>query len=83
LETIPELITEVRSKNDTQPEIDQKVKDYMTAGVKVVWVADPATQTVTEYRSGQSPRVYTINDTLTAEDIIPGFQMPVRQVFEI
>src|SRR5262245_23482157 len=48
LETIPELIVEVRSKNDTQPEIDQKVRDYLGAGVKVAWVPDPDTQTVTE-----------------------------------
>jgi Uma2 family endonuclease len=83
LETIPDLIVEVRSKNDTQPEVDQKVADYLKAGVKVVWVADPAKETVTEYRLGQPPRVYTIVDTLTIEDIIPGFQMTVRQVFEI
>jgi Uma2 family endonuclease len=83
LETIPELISEVRSKNDTQPEIDQKVQDYLAAGVKVVWVADPTNQTVIEYRPGLAPRVYTIADTLTVDDIIPGFQMTVRQVFEI
>jgi Uma2 family endonuclease len=83
LETIPELISEVRSKNDTQPEIDKKVEDYLRAGVKVVWVADPATQTVTEYRPGLPPRVYTIADTLTVDDIIPGFRMTVQQVFEI
>jgi Uma2 family endonuclease len=83
LETIPDLVVEVRSKNNTQPEIDHKARDYLKAGVKVVWVADPAAQTVTEYSPGQPLRVYTINDTLTVEDIIPGFQMPVRQVFEI
>jgi Uma2 family endonuclease len=82
LETIPELVVEVRSKNDSQPEVDQKIRDYLTAGVKVAWVPDPDTQTVTEYRSGQPPRVYTVRDTLTVDDIIPGFRMPVSQVFE-
>jgi Uma2 family endonuclease len=83
LETIPDVVVEVRSKNDTQPEVDHKVGDYLKAGVKLVWVADPAKEIVTEYRPGQPPRVYTITDTLTVEDIIPGFQMPVRRVFDM
>src|SRR5262249_35192863 len=70
LETIPHLAVEIRSKNDTQPEIDSKVRDYLHAGVLVVWVADPSTQTVTEYRPGLSPRVYSAADTLTIEEII-------------
>jgi Uma2 family endonuclease len=83
LETIPELIVEVRSKNDTQPEIDHKVNDYLTAGVRVVWVADPATETVTAYRPGQPPQVFGPQDTLTVDDVIPGFAMPVRDVFVV
>ena len=42
LETIPDLVVEVRSKNDTLPAVQRKVDDYLTAGVKVVWVVDPA-----------------------------------------
>jgi Uma2 family endonuclease len=81
LETIPELTFEARSKNDTMPEVLAKVADYHKAGVRVVWVADPGPKTVTEYRPGQPPKVYGINDTLTVDDLIPGFRMPVQQVF--
>jgi Uma2 family endonuclease len=83
LETIPDLVVEVRSKNDTQPEIDAKVRDYLRAGVRVVWVADPERQTVTAYRPGQEPQVFTASDTLTVEDVIPGFQVPVQQIFQL
>jgi Uma2 family endonuclease len=83
LETIPDLIVEVRTQYNGRPEINQKVNDYLAAGARVLGIADAATEIVTEYRPGQPARVYTINDTLTVEDIIPGFQMPVRQVFEI
>jgi Uma2 family endonuclease len=81
LETIPHLAVEIRSKNDTQPEIDQKVADYFKAGVLVVWVADPVQETITEYRPGVPMRVYAATDILTIEDVIPGFQMTVRQAF--
>jgi Uma2 family endonuclease len=83
LETIPELVVEVRSKNDTQPEIDRKVGEYFLAGVRVVWVPDPERQIVTVYRPGQAPQVLGPQDTLTVDDVIPGFKMPVRDVFVI
>jgi Uma2 family endonuclease len=83
LETIPDLVVEVRSKNDTQPEVDHKVNDYLSAGVHVVWVADPAVQTVTAYRPGLTPQVLGPQDTLRVDDVIPGFKMPVRDVFVV
>lgn len=82
LETIADLFVEVRSKNDTRPEIRQKVRDYLKAGARAVWVADPQKQSVTEYRPGKKPKVHKIGDTLTIEDIIPGFRMAVADVFQ-
>jgi Uma2 family endonuclease len=83
LVTIPDLIVEVRSKNDTLPEIQRKVGEYLAAGVQVVWSADPSTQTVTAYRANQPPQVFGPNDTLTVEDVIPGFSMPISDVFAL
>lgn len=77
LVTIPELVVEVRSKNDTQPEIDAKVADYLAAGVVLVWIADPDARTVTAYQSNQPPAVFSAADTLTALPVIPGFAVPV------
>lgn len=82
LETIPDLVVEVVSKNDTRPYVVQKVSDYLSAGVKVVWVADPPSRTVTEYRPGVEPLVYQAEDVLTLEELIPGFRMQVSAAFE-
>jgi Uma2 family endonuclease len=81
LETIPDLVSEVRSKNDTNPELLQKVEDYLAAGVRVVWVTDPRSRTVTAYRRGQEPQVFQESDTLVVEDIIPGFKLSVEEIF--
>ncbi len=83
LETIPDLTVEVRSKNDTLAQLRRKVNRYLRAGVRVVWVADPIRRTVTEYRSGQTPQVFTEADTLTLEDIIPGFQLSVQAALRV
>lgn len=81
LETIPDLIVEVRSKNDAWAEILSKVAEYFQAGVRVVWVIDPENRTISEFRPNSSVRVFQETDDLTNDDIIPGFRMPVRNVF--
>jgi Uma2 family endonuclease len=78
--TVPQLVVEVRSKNDSQPEIDEKVKDYLKAGVALVWIADPDARTVTAHRGGQPPVVFAATDTLTAAPVIPTFAVPVADL---
>lgn len=81
--TIPELVVEVRSKNDTQPEIDEKVNDYLTAGVALVWIADPVARTVTVYQANQQPIVFAATDTLIANPVIPGFAVLVGNLLPV
>ncbi len=80
LVTIPELVVEVRSKNDTQPDVDEKVNDYLTAGAVLVWVADPDARTVTAYQANQTPVVFTATDTLIALPVFPGFAVLVSDL---
>lgn len=81
LETIPELVVEIRSKNDTKPFLARKVADYLAVGVQVVWVVDPDEESVTESRPGAEPAVLTGNETLECDDIIPGFRLPLAELF--
>jgi Uma2 family endonuclease len=81
LETIPELVVEVRSKNDTDAMVARKVSDYLAAGVRVVWLADPARQTIIEHRATAPPRTFSKNETLCADDVVPGFALPIADVF--
>jgi Uma2 family endonuclease len=83
LETLPDPLVEVRGRADSDSNIRRKVADCLTAGVAVVWRADPRKKTVTEHRRGKKPRIFTAKDTLTIEDVIPGFQMPVTEVFQL
>ncbi|MBX9624071.1 MAG: Uma2 family endonuclease [Gemmataceae bacterium] len=80
LETIPELVVEVRSKNDTSNEVRAKKEEYFDAGVRLVWVIDPDDRTVTAHQPGQPPLVFAEADTLTCP-LIPGFAVPVARLF--
>jgi Uma2 family endonuclease len=83
LETIPDLVVEVVSKNDRKSYTRRKVEDYLAAGVRVVWVADPLRRTITVHRPGCTPEVLGEDQELTAEGIIPGFQLSVREALEV
>ena len=78
--SVPALIVEIRSKTNTQAELDVKVRDYLAAGSVLVWVADPDTRTVTAHRADQLPLIFTANDTLTADPVIPGFAVAVAEL---
>lgn len=81
LETIPELIFEIRSKNDSRAAVQHKVEDYLKAGVKQVCVADAESQTITVHSPNQPSRAYAATDALEFPDLIPGFRMPVADAF--
>lgn len=80
LETTPELIVEVRSRNDWTPEVLAKTQEYFDAGVLVVWVIDPVARTVADRRPDGSATVFRETDTLTC-DLLPGFAVPVAKLF--
>ncbi len=75
LATIPKLVVEIRSKNDSLGEIESKVAEYLAAGVIEVWVLDPEDQSIAKHMSGEV-RTFATADTLTS-DLLPGFQVPV------
>src|SRR5688500_1678314 len=70
----PDLAIEVTSPNDLAYEVEDKVAEYLGAGVPLVWVLDPPTRTVRVYRPPSSPLgsgiVLRETDTLSGEDVL-------------
>lgn len=77
----PDLAVEVVSPSDRVVEVDEKVRDWLDAGTRLVWVVNPGARTVTVYRPGAKPTVLVESDTLEGEDVVPGFRLPVAEVF--
>ncbi len=78
----PNLAVEVVSPSDVQSRIAEKALAYLNAGTRLVWVLEPVSQTVTVYRSERDIETLTRDDTLTGEDVVPGFSCPVAHLFE-
>ena len=48
---------------------------------RLVWVVDPETRTISVYRSRSEITVLSEADTLTGGDVLPGFSVPVGEIF--
>lgn len=77
----PELIIEVISPNDLAAEVDLKIRDWFAAGAIVVWSVHPEIQRVHVHRANGAIEVFGIADTMTSEDVLPGFRMPLAELF--
>ena len=81
LRLAPDLILEVRSPSDTRPEAVAKMERWIRAGVRLGWELHPKERVLTVYRPGQPPRTIDIDGVIDGEDVLPGFQLPMRRLF--
>lgn len=77
----PDLAVEVLSPDDRAGEVLAKVRDWLQAGCRRVWVVDPRTRTVSVHRSPSQIVVLSETDALTDDDLLPGFRLPVAEIF--
>jgi Uma2 family endonuclease len=77
----PELIVEVLSPGDPWSELMEKLDEYFTIGVQMVWIADPKRQQIFVYHSLTEVERFTLNDQVTGGTVLPGFQVAVAEIF--
>ena len=80
---VPDLVAEILSPNDLAYDIEERIDDYLRAGVRLLWVVSPATRTVQVYRPDGSGTRLREADELTGEDIVPGFHCRVSDLFPL
>jgi Uma2 family endonuclease len=82
LDVAPELVAEILSPDDRPDDIVAKLGDYLAAGVVVVWVIDPRPRKVFAYRSLTQIRRFDESDALIDDEVLPGFSLPLAELFE-
>jgi len=81
-EFAPELVIEVRLPSDRLKKVIEKGQEYLDAGVKVVIIIDPDTESLGVFRAEELPMRYHNGDIVTLPDVLPGFSTPVKAFFE-
>ena len=77
----PDLAVEIRSPDNTAAELSAKAADYLRAGTRLVWVVDPAAQTVQVHRLGEPASITRAGASLDGKDLLPGFALPLNELF--
>ena len=81
-EMAPDLAVEVKSPRNSWPEMAAKAYMWLSYGSREAWVGDPETVTVRIYRPNAAPVVLSADDALDGGDLLSGFSIPVRELFE-
>jgi Uma2 family endonuclease len=77
----PDLAVEVLSPDDRPGYVREKVAEWLEAGTLAVWVVDPRERTVTVHEPGQRPSVFAEADVVPGGDLLPGYELAVRDLF--
>ncbi|MDX2231113.1 MAG: Uma2 family endonuclease [Leptolyngbyaceae cyanobacterium bins.349] len=69
----PDFVLELVSPSDDLTDVQAKMREYRENGVRLGWLIDPETKRVEIYRQGQAVQVLQAPETLSGEDVLPGF----------
>jgi len=77
----PDLAVEVISKSNTRKEMERKLGEYFSAGVRLAWLVYPKKKVVEVYTSPHDKQVLGVGDILDGGAVLPGFSLPLNEYF--
>ncbi len=81
----PDLAIEVKSPSNTERELLDKAESYLKSGTRLVWLVYPVSKVVWVCRLAENGDLILhkaeFNDTLHGEDVLPGFELAVKDIF--
>jgi Uma2 family endonuclease len=83
LQVVPDLVVEVISPRDTAYRVNEKIKEWLDAGTPLLWVVYPRELEVRVLYGHSGEKTFREADTLTGDPVLPGFSVPVKDLFEL
>lgn len=77
---MPDLAVEIKSPDDSLKTLRDKAHYYMVNGTRLVWIVDPAKRLVIVL-TPDDEEILLDGETLTGGDVLPGFTLPLRDIF--
>lgn len=78
---VPDLAVEIKSPSDSVRQMREKAAYYLANGARLVWLVYPAQRIIEIYTPDADVEILIVGDQLTGGDVLPGFTMPVAEVF--
>ncbi len=83
LEVMPELVVEIVSPNDRERDVAEKISMWLEHGVSMALEVRPAERTIAIHRPGVPAVTLTGEDVLDGGDVLPGFSLPLSEIFDV
>ena len=77
----PDFVAELLSPSDSAADVQAKVRDWLRAGVRLLWYIDPVAGTTSIYHAGRLT-VAGPEDTLDGVDVLPGFTLRIQDLLD-
>jgi Uma2 family endonuclease len=77
----PDFVVELRSSSDSLKKLQKKMAEYIENGVRLGWLIDPKNKTVEIYRQGKEVEILESPQTVSGEDILPGFELNLNKIW--
>lgn len=79
---LPDLAIEVKSPNDGFVGLREKANCYLDNGSRLVWLVFPNERQIEIHTADAPIATLGIGDTLTGGDVLPGFALPLGELFK-
>jgi Uma2 family endonuclease len=77
----PDFVVELRSSSNEMTDLRVKMLEYLEQGIRLGWLLDPKNDVVEIYRPGRPVEILKRPQTLSGEDVLPGFVLDLRGIF--
>jgi Uma2 family endonuclease len=77
----PDLAVEIISPGNTRGEMQRKLTEYFESGVRLVWYIDPSDKSARVFKAPDEFTTLGENDFLDGADVLPGFQLALKDLF--
>ncbi|MGB3649833.1 MAG: Uma2 family endonuclease [Rivularia sp. (in: cyanobacteria)] len=78
----PDFVIEIMSPSDNLKKLQNKMEEYIENGCRLGWLINRKKQEVEIYRSGKEVEVLKLPETLSGEDVLPGFVLNMQKIWE-
>ena len=77
----PDFVVELRSRSDRMVDLREKMTAYVANGARLGWLIDPYERSVEIYRRGRQVEVLLNPETISGDDVLPGFALELGSIF--
>ncbi len=78
----PTLAVEIISPEMIYGSMEDKAAEFLRAGSQAVWIVNPRRRTVAVHTPDNTSVTYQVGDTIPGGEMLPGFELPVADIFE-